>query len=96
MHAVLVNRHQHQPHGSVPPAPPAQLRQRALDWLAQAVGGDRLAAEYLLLQTISRCVRNMTGFSHAQHCQHARLSCRPTPTSCVGCMMAEQGKLSGS
>lgn len=32
-----------------------QLRQRALEVLAAAVGGDTVVAEYLLLQLVSRC-----------------------------------------
>ena len=31
------------------------LRFTALDLLAEAAGGDRLVAEYLLLQLVSRC-----------------------------------------
>lgn len=60
MHAILVRKQT----SAVPVLSPdlatvaAQLpalRFTALDLLAEAAGGDRLVAEYLLLQLVSRC-----------------------------------------
>ena len=59
VHAILITKRSVFPAllvGDAAAAAP-QLRQQALDWLAQAVGGDRLVAEYLLLQLVSRSGR---------------------------------------
>ncbi len=36
-----------------------ELRRLALEVLSSAVGGDQLAAEYLLLQLVSRCAPSL-------------------------------------
>lgn len=40
----------------MPVAAVAEARARALGFLSQVLGGDAVAAEYLLLQLLARCV----------------------------------------
>ena len=42
----------------------AELRATALSFLQAVLGGDRVAAEYLLLQMVSRCVISVTLILH--------------------------------
>ena len=52
-----------------------ELRGRAVGALAAALGGDRLAAEYVLLQLVSRCADAEPLLAHAVQL-HDQRSCR--------------------
>ena len=85
IHAVLLR--QMGPQSFVSPldlgtAPIPELRQRALNLLQSALCGDRLCAEYLLLQLLARCACATGGLTDCEPCS-------TLPESCTMCAMGE-------